>query len=212
MILTGRAIQWLVEAPELRRGIKIEPFDPVLLNTVSYDVTLGSQFKVYQSAVTVGQKGTVAGEEWFPKESSFASDCLQSKSPNPTYEMNLEYGQDVLLRPGIGYLAHTIEIIGSDYFVGILDGKSSIGRQFIQIHSTAGFIDPGYYGQITLEIMVAHPVCLTVGQRIGQVRFMRPDDYDLGIGMELYKGHYAKDNMGAVASKVHEQVAEHFKK
>lgn len=78
------------------------------------------------------------------------------------------------LYPGHFYLGHTSEEVHlPDYLVGELHGKSSWGRLGLQVHSTAGHIDPGFYGQITLEISVngVEPIELKFGDPIAQICF-----------------------------------------
>lgn len=84
----------------------------------------------------------------------------------------------VTLDPGDCALGHTEEVIGlpSD-IVGRVEGKSSWGRRFLMVHSTAGFIDPGFHGQITLELKNISPrkLILRVGVAIAQISFERLD-------------------------------------
>ena len=80
-----------------------------------------------------------------------------------------------VLHPGEFVLAATVERLAlPDDIVARLEGKSSLGRLGLLIHSTAGYIDPGWEGTITLELSnVANlPIVLTPGMAIGQVSFM----------------------------------------
>ena len=74
------------------------------------------------------------------------------------YDIDPECGW--VLKPGIGYLMHTLERVSSDFYDPVLDGKSSIGRLFIAVHITAGYGDPGFPGNWTLEVTAQHPVRL----------------------------------------------------
>jgi dCTP deaminase len=80
-----------------------------------------------------------------------------------------------MLHPGEFVLGSTLErvALGED-LVGRLDGKSSLGRLGLLIHSTAGFIDPGFNGHITLELsnVARLPITLYPGMRIGQISFL----------------------------------------
>jgi dCTP deaminase len=92
------------------------------------------------------------------------------------------------LQPGQRYLGHTEEEISlPDSIAAQLAGRSSIGRQGIIVHKTAGWIDPGFSGQITLELMNLgdEPVKLTAGERIAQLVFFHLDKASTG-----YDGHY----------------------
>jgi dCTP deaminase len=78
------------------------------------------------------------------------------------------------LVPGVFYLAATIEVLMMpDDLLARVDGRSSWGRAGLRVHSTAGFIDPGFRGSITLEIDVIRPVQVPEGTRICQVSFAR---------------------------------------
>lgn len=88
-----------------------------------------------------------------------------------TTEKDIEGGEFVL-HPGDFILATTKEWVEiPNYLVGALEGRSSLGRLAIVIHSTAGYIDPGYVGNITLELsnLGTAPVTLTPGMRVGQL-------------------------------------------
>ena len=81
-----------------------------------------------------------------------------------------------MLHPGEFVLGSTLERVGvADDLVARIDGKSSLGRLGLLIHSTAGFIDPGFDGHVTLELanVASLPITLYAGMKIGQVSFMR---------------------------------------
>jgi dCTP deaminase len=81
-----------------------------------------------------------------------------------------------ILHPGEFVLGSTLEWVGlPDDIVGRLEGKSSLGRLGLIIHSTAGYVDPGWQGQLTLELSnVANlPITLYEGMRIGQISFLQ---------------------------------------
>lgn len=206
-ILTGRAIAQEVEAG----GIEIDPFDDRQLNPASYDVRLGDKVCVYTSVVfptpyDLGDTrcNVLTGMHFTPSQAQGYS--LDSKERQPTLEYRIgEEGW--VLRPNILYLMHTAERIHTTKFVPVLDGKSSIGRLGVQIHVTAGYGDPGFDGQYTLEVVCVHPVRLYAGMRIGQMRFHQtigePVDY-------RERGHYTgrEAAMGAVPSYSYKQFEE----
>ena len=92
------------------------------------------------------------------------------------------------LHPGEFVLGATLERVAlADDLVARLEGKSSLGRLGLLIHSTAGFVDPGFDGQLTLELSnVANlPITLYPGMRIGQISFQlmtTPADVPYGSG------------------------------
>lgn len=92
---------------------------------------------------------------------------------DPVTGVDLNVGQ-MRLEPGAFLLASTLEVlrIPTD-LVARLDGRSSWGRLGLMVHSTAGFIDPGFEGQVTLELfnVGGAPIRITEGCRIGQVSF-----------------------------------------
>jgi len=95
---------------------------------------------------------------------------LDAKKKNGVVEYEMD-GRGILIKPGLSYLMHTAERVFTERFVPVLDGKSSIGRLFVFVHVTAGYGDPGFNGQYTLEVTSVHPVVLYPGMRICQMRF-----------------------------------------
>ena len=175
MILTGNAIRDAVE----RGDIEIEPYAPGHINPASYDLTLGEQVAIYDFAGIV-----------------------HDVHDEPTRVQRVVVGNHgVVLRPGTGYLMHTRERIKTDKYVPVIDGKSSIGRLFVNIHATAGYGDPGFDGQYTLEVTVVYPIRLYTGMRIAQIRFHEMSGEPL-----LYKGNYVGESAsGPVPSRAWRQ-------
>lgn len=102
---------------------------------------------------------------------------------------------DIVLRPGDRYLAHTIETVDlPNDIAAMLVGRSTLGRAFVQVHQTAGWLDPGFTGQVTLEVgNFSHSVVvLQPGDLVGQVVFLPTDEPTSG-----YDGQY-QDDTGAV--------------
>lgn len=103
-----------------------------------------------------------------------------------------------VLNPGVFALGSTFQRfeIGSR-IVGTVEGKSSLGRLGLQVHSTAGFIDPGFIGQITLELSCAHHlgIVLYPGMPIGQLAFTSID----GVARP-YRGKY-QEQAGPTVSR-----------
>lgn len=94
----------------------------------------------------------------------------------------------LLLRPGTAYIGHTKDNIHlPDDLAAMLTGRSSVGRKGVIIHKTAGWIDPGFKGQLTLEMynFSDEPVTFDVGDRIGQLVFFVLDTASSG-----YDGQY----------------------
>ena len=196
-ILTGPAI-----AEAVQRGkIFIEGFDPRHVNPASYDLTLGDTVAVYESLVCALPYSPEDGRRFKPYEDEFltVSDnhVLKALESNPvkTFKIDPEVGW--VLKPGIGYLMHTKERVRTDFYVTVLDGKSTIGRLFVQVHVTAGYGDPGFDGQYTLEVVVTHPVRVFPGMRICQIRF-----HTAHGRIKLYDGRYRGERAcGAVPAE-----------
>ena len=172
--------------------IHIDPYEPDLVGPNSVDLRLGEGLLVYGRELkpvsgnpydrdarrSFGRReGSL---EWLPPQHDQPLDMMRD---NPT--MEIPFTESIVLHPGILYLARTIETIGSNKFVPIVEGRSSVGRLGIHIHVTAGFCDIGFKGTITLEIHVIHPVRIYPGVPICQAYFLKPDG-----AIELYKGRY----------------------
>lgn len=138
----------------LARGSSlIHPFDPKCVQPASYDLTLH-------------------GSVLIPMGPSVSID-LRKHSPRD-YMLEREIGQYFELKAGSCILGSTIETIHCPIdCVARVEGKSSIGRLFLAVHVTAGFVDPNFSGQITLEIVNHGPwdVVLWTGMRIAQINF-----------------------------------------
>jgi len=130
---------------EMDRGrIVIRPFRPDCLGTNSYDVHLGPYLSVYTSG------------------------ALDAKRANPVREFRIPPKGFVLV-PGQLYLGVTEEYTETHGFVPFLEGKSSVGRLGIDIHSTAGKGDEGFCNYWTLEMSVKVPVRIYGGMPVGQL-------------------------------------------
>ena len=124
--------------------IVIRPFRPECLGTNSYDVHLGPYLSVYRRA------------------------ALDARRPNPAKEFQIPTDGFVLI-PGQLYLGVTEEYTETHGFVPFLEGKSSVGRLGIDIHSTAGKGDEGFCNYWTLEMSVKIPVRIYAGMPVGQL-------------------------------------------
>jgi dCTP deaminase len=137
--------------------IVIDPCDPADIQPSSIDLHLGRWFHVFRNSrypyidPAVEQRGLMDMVEATP-------------------------GEPFVLHPGEFALGATVERVGLPRdIVARLEGKSSLGRLGLLIHSTAGYIDPGWDGTLTLELSnVANlPIVLSPGMAIGQISFMR---------------------------------------
>lgn len=102
-----------------------------------------------------------------------------------------------MLHPGVLYLGSTMEVIGSNSHVPLVEGRSSVGRLGLQVHVTAGVCDVGFLGTITLEMTVVHPLRVYAGERVAQVIWVSTKG-----DIRLYKGRYQGDSE-PVASRMY---------
>lgn len=201
---------------QLQHGhISIDPFDPKLVNPASVDLRLGDEVKVYSDWVddsAFAHHQTLAKGLDVEKHVPFdGTGLLPNPYPNYVQDVKSEprttdfkiSEKGWVLLPGILYLMHTLERVHTERYVPVLDGKSSIGRLGIVIHLTAGYGDPGFDGQYTLEVTAVHPVRVYPGMRFCQMRFHSL----LGDHISYKdKGHYRGDDAcGPVASKAFTQ-------
>ncbi len=153
MILSDRTIRAEIAAGR----IKIDPFDPTMVQPSSIDVRLDDQFLVFRSHTRA------------------VIDVKEDLS-DLTELVTVDEDEAFILHPGEFVLGSTAECIGvPDDLVARIEGKSSLGRLGLLTHSTAGFIDPGFSGHITLELSnVANlPITLWPGMKIGQLCLLR---------------------------------------
>ena len=153
MVLADATIRRLIA----EGAIGIDPYDEALLQPSSVDVRVDRYFRVFRN-------------NRYP--------FIDVKEPQEELTELLEVDPDTpfILHPGEFVLGSTLERVRlpSD-LVARLEGKSSLGRLGLLIHSTAGFIDPGFSGHITLELSnVANlPITLWPGMKIGQLCILR---------------------------------------
>ncbi len=156
MILTGPEIM----RQRTRGRITINPFIPERINPNSYNYHLGNELLEYEDGI-----------------------LDPAKEPKIKKRQIGKHG--FVLRPGKLYLGYTSEVIGSDYYVPIIKGRSSIGRLGLFIVITADLIDLGAVGCWTLQMHAVQPVKVYPGMQIGQMTFWRT------MGKQtLYAGKY----------------------
>jgi dCTP deaminase len=153
VLLSDRDIRAEIAAERLG----IDPYDPDLVQPSSVDVRLDNMFRVFNNT------------RYTHIDPSIQQDELTSLvQPDPR--------EPFVLHPGEFVLGSTLELCAlPDDLAGRLEGKSSLGRLGLLTHSTAGFIDPGFSGHITLELSnVANlPITLWPGMKIGQLCLLR---------------------------------------
>ncbi|HEY9388648.1 MAG TPA: dCTP deaminase [Mycobacteriales bacterium] len=171
MLLSDRDVK-----AELTAGrVVIEPYDADLLQPSSIDVRLDRYFRVFNNQRYTHIDPAVQQDD--------LTELVQPPGDDP-----------FVLHPGEFVLGSTLEIVTlPDDLAGRLEGKSSLGRLGLLTHSTAGFIDPGFTGHITLELSnVANlPMTLWPGMKIGQLclfRLSSPTEHPYGSA--IYGSRY----------------------
>jgi dCTP deaminase len=165
MVLSDRTIRRLLE--EGRIGI--DPYAEELLQPSSVDVRVDRLFRVFRN-------------------SRYPFIDVKQEMEDLTELVEVDSEEAFILHPGEFVLGSTLERITlPDDLVARLEGKSSLGRLGLLIHSTAGFIDPGWDGHVTLELSnVANlPITIYYGMRIGQLSFVQlsePAEHPYGTG------------------------------
>jgi dCTP deaminase len=153
MVLSDRTIK-----EELAGGrLVIEPLDLADVQPASVDVHLDRVFRVF-------------------KVSSRPYIDIREPMDDLTDEVTIDDDRPFFIHPGEFVLASTLEVVTlPDDIVAQVEGKSSLGRIGLLIHATAGFVDPGWTGKLTLELsnVAKMPIALYFGMKIGQLSFMR---------------------------------------
>ena len=178
MVLSDRTIRECLSSGRL----VIDPYDPSLVQPSSVDVRVSSEFRVFHN-----------------NRRPFID--VRRPLDDLTDVVRMNGDEPFILHPGEFVLGSTLERIAiPDDLVARLEGKSSLGRLGLLIHSTAGYIDPGWDGQITLELsnVARLPITIYPGMPIGQISFLTlttPVDHP-------YRGKYLGQS-GPTASEYH---------
>jgi len=155
--------------------VVLEPFDPAMVQPSSVDLRLDRLFRVFEN-------------HRYPH-----IDPAEDQ-PELTRLVEPDDNEPFILHPGEFVLGSTYEVITlPDDIAARLEGKSSLGRLGLLTHSTAGFIDPGFSGHVTLELsnVATLPIKLWPGMKIGQFCFFRlssPAEHP--YGSEKYGSRY----------------------
>lgn len=152
MVLSDRTIRREIEAG----NILIDPLGPDAIQPASVDLRLGNLFRVFRN-------------------SQIPYIDVKREYPDLTELVEIDDEKPFVLHPGEFALAVTYEHVRlPDTIVGRLEGKSSLGRLGLLIHSTAGYVDPGWDGALTLELSnVANlPIMLYHGMKVSQISFL----------------------------------------
>ena len=135
--------------------VRVEPYDQEDLQPSSIDLHLDRSFRVFRN-------------------NRYPFIDVRTPQPDLTELLNVADDEPFVLHPGEFVLGQTLEWVElPDDLVARLEGKSSLGRLGLLIHSTAGYVDPGWKGKLTLELsnVAKLPIALYFGMKIGQISF-----------------------------------------
>ena len=169
------------------KRVALDPFEPEMVQPSSIDVRIDRYFRLFDN-----HKYPVID----PAEDQ----------PELTRLIEVDPEEGFILHPGEFVLGSTFEQVTlPDDIAARLEGKSSLGRLGLMTHSTAGFIDPGFTGHVTLELsnVATLPIRLWPGMKIGQLCFFQlssPAEHPYGSGE--YKSRYLGQR-GPTASRSH---------
>jgi dCTP deaminase len=154
-VLSDGTIRRLVEEGRIR----IDPWDAGMVQPASVDLRLGPSFRVFHN---------------------FRVESIDLAEPPTNLTEHVQVGSDesFVIHPGEFVLGRTEEWVElPDDLVARIEGKSSLGRLGLIVHATAGFVDPGFKGTLTLEItnLTRVPIVLWPGKPIAQLSFMTLD-------------------------------------
>ena len=183
MLLSDRDIK-----SEINKGrVVLEPYDLNMIQPSSVDVRLDRLFRTFENH-------------------KYAHIDPAENQPELTREVAVEGNDPFILHPGEFVLGSTYEVISlPDDIAGRLEGKSSLGRLGLLTHSTAGFIDPGFSGHVTLELsnVATLPIKLWPGMKIGQLCLFRLESpAEHPYGSAVYGSRY-QGQRGPTPSKAY---------
>jgi dCTP deaminase len=183
VLLSDRDITAEIEAGR----VVLEPYEPQMVQPSSIDVRIDRYFRLFDNH-------------------KYAVIDPAEEQPELTRLVEVDSDEPFVLHPGEFVLASTFEVVTlPDDVAARLEGKSSLGRLGLLTHSTAGFIDPGFSGHVTLELsnVATLPIKLWPGMKIGQLCFFKlssPAVHPYGSGR--YGSRY-QGQRGPTASRSH---------
>ena len=151
MLLSDRDIKAVIDSGR----VTLEPYDEAMVQPSSIDVRLDKYFRLFDN-------------HKYP----FIDPA--EDQPELTRLIEVERGEPFILHPGEFVLGSSFEVVTlPDDLAARLEGKSSLGRLGLLTHSTAGFVDPGFSGHVTLELsnVATLPIKLWPGMKVGQLCF-----------------------------------------
>ncbi len=182
MLLSDKDIRAQVDAGR----VVLDPYDPEMIQPSSIDVRLDKYFRLFDN-------------HKYP--------YIDPAEEQPELTRLVEVTEEeagFVLHPGEFVLGSTVELVTlPDDLAARVEGKSSLGRLGLMTHATAGFVDPGFSGHVTLELsnVATLPIMLYPGMKIGQLAFFQlssPAEHP--YGSDRYGSHY-QGQRGPTASR-----------
>lgn len=184
MIFSDRTIREAIEGGR----IEVDPFDPSFVQPSSIDLRVDRYFRVFENH-------------------KYAHIDPKVAQLDLTTMVEVDGDEPFILHPGEFVLGSTLERVRlANNIVARLEGKSSLGRLGLLIHSTAGFVDPGFNGYLTLELsnVATLPIAIYPEMKIGQLSFYQlTTEADHPYGSDTAGSKY-QGQRGPTASRVHE--------
>jgi dCTP deaminase len=181
VLLSDRDIQRQVDDGR----VVLDPWDPAMIQPSSVDVRLDKYFRLFDN-----HKYPVIDPS--------------KDQPELTRLVEVDPTEGFVLHPGEFVLGSTLEAVSlPDDLAARVEGKSSLGRLGLLTHATAGFVDPGFSGHVTLELsnVATLPIMLYPGMKIGQLCFFRLSSAaENPYGSKAYGSHY-QGQRGPTASR-----------
>jgi dCTP deaminase len=194
MILSDRTIK-----EEIERGrLIIDPLDPSCIQPASVDVRLDRRLLIPRM-------------RWGEAERQKPYIDVRQNLDDLNELVELKEDQPFLLEAGGFVLVSTLELIGlPDDIVARLESKSSLARIGLLVHSTAGYVDPGWRGHLTLHIsnLAKFPITLYYGMKIGQISFLRLTTPAKNLYGSAKLGSKYQGQTGPTASRYHQNFEE----
>lgn len=181
MLLSDRDIRAEIESGR----VQLDPWDPAMVQPSSVDVRLDKYFRLFDNH-------------------KYPYIDPAEEQPDLTRLVEVASGEPFILHPGEFVLGSILEAVTlPDDVAARVEGKSSLGRLGLLTHATAGFVDPGFSGHVTLELsnVATLPIKLWPGMKVGQLCFFRlSSPVDNVYGSDKYGSHY-QGQRGPTASK-----------
>ena len=181
MLLSDRDILSEIDA----KRVALDPFDEAMVQPSSVDVRLDRFFRVFENH-------------------KYPHIDPAEDQPDLTRQVEPQGEEPFILHPGEFVLGSTLEVVSLQADVAArLEGKSSLGRLGLLTHATAGFVDPGFSGHVTLELsnVATLPIKLWPGMKVGQLCFFRLSSaVERPYGSDAYGSHY-QGQRGPTASR-----------